>query len=38
MLHDRAEDGRVEELPTLLSVLGHGDEIGAEEHPYTPSI
>ena len=32
MLHDRAEDGRLQMLPVRPVVLGDGDEIVAEEH------
>ena len=33
VLHDRAEDRRLQVLPLGVAVLGDGDEIVAEEHP-----
>src|SRR5581483_11245131 len=33
VLHDGAEDGRLQMLPLVDLALGHGDEVGAEEHP-----
>src|SRR3546814_13032002 len=32
MLHDGAENGGLEEVPLLIRVLGHGDEVAAEEY------
>ncbi len=32
MLHDRAEDGRLDMLP-LGALFADGDEVAAEEHP-----
>ena len=36
MLHDHGEDGRLEQLPIAVIVLGDGHEIAAEEHPAHP--
>src|SRR3546814_8279887 len=32
MLHDGAENGGLEEVPLLIRVLGHGDEVATEEY------